>query len=327
MIDPIRAEEVAVPVFITQEAHQLAQQFAHQQPDDAKAHQVQLNTLAVCAVHSYFKILGIPSDPSNCDSWNPLMRMTTNVADLDIVGRGRIECRPVTVSQRDTNAVCYVPTEVQGDRMAYVVVQIEPDQPEALILGFVAEVDGEMLPLRQLQPMSELPKYLHHYHPDSVATESGAERVTRFTDWMQGQITAGWKTLDELMGITPLNYQWRGVRSADSTLPVSSRIVRGKVIDIPTAQGIEPIVLVAELIPKSDTDLSIELKIAPTNDREFLPAGLEMTVVDAVGEPVMTAQARAENRMVELGFHAELGDRFQLKVQLNETVVVQSFWV
>jgi len=324
MIDPIRAEEVAVPVFITQEAQQFAQQFARQQPDPTRARQVHLNTLAVCAVKNYLRILDIPADPSNCDSWNPLMRLTTNVADLEIVGKGRIECRPVSPAAPDAELACYVPTEVQGDRLAYIVVQIEANQPQALILGFAKQVDHETLDLSGLRPMSELPAYL-----DGIDARSPAERVTQLTDWIQGQIEASWQTLDELLGISPLAYQWRSlstaeVRPADSAL---TRIIRGKLLKATTAQETETVILITELIPKSATDLGIELKIAPARDQGFLPAGLEMTVVDAVGEPVMQAQARQENRLVELGFHAAPGDRFQLKIRLGETVIVESFVV
>ncbi len=325
MIDPIRAEEdVAVPVSITQRARQIAQQFAQQQPDSAKARQVCLNTLAVCTVNNYFKILGIPSDPSNCDSWNPLMRMTANVADLEAVGRGRIECRPISAFERNATATCYVPTEVQDDRIAYIVVQIEPEQPEALILGFVDRVESETLPLNRLRPLSELPRYLDEYDPHSLT-----ESVTQLTYWLYGQIETGWQTLDEVLGTAWTNYQWQNTRSleAEAAAPMLSRVVRGKIFEIPMGRGSKPIVLIAELVPKSDGDLGIELKICPPTKQAFLPAGLEMTVLDAVGEAVMHVQARDENRTIELGFHAEPGDRFQLRVQLGETAIVESFVV
>ncbi|MGJ3249106.1 MAG: DUF1822 family protein [Elainellaceae cyanobacterium] len=323
MIDPIRAEEVAVPVFITQEARQLAQQFAQQQPNENRAQQVCLNTLAVCAVNNYLKILGIPSDPSNCDSWNALMRMTTNVADLEVVGQGRIECRPVSPSEQNAS-VCYIPTEAQDDRIAYVVVQVEADQPNALILGFAAQVEGEVLPLNQLRPMEELPLYLGQYKARTVTN-----RMTQFTQWMHGQVEASWRSLDDLLGTPSLNYQWRSTRSAetDSVVPALSRITRGKFLELPTHQGIETILLIAELMPKSTTEVDIALKIVPPTKQVFLPTGLEMAVLDAVGQPVMHAQARDENRMIELDFHAEPGDRFSLRIKLRDVTLDESFVV
>lgn len=318
MINPIRAEDVAVPVFITQAARQFAAQFAAQQPNEDKAQQVRLNTLAVCAVNNYLKILGIPSDLSNCDSWNPLMRMTTNVADLEVVGRGKLECRPVSLPEQEESG-CYIPTEVQGDRIAYVIVQIDPKQPEALILGFIDQVDSETLPLTRLRPLSDLPMYLKQYN-----SQPFLDRLTQLTHWLQGQIGADWRSLDEVLGITSLNYQWRSASTAEAAI---SCVMRGKVIELPTSRGIERIVLIAELIPKAETDLAIELKVAPTTEQEFLPVGLEMTVLDAAGEPVMYAQARDQNRTIELGFQAELGDRFSLQIVLGKVSLSESFMV
>lgn len=320
MIQPIQAQEdVAVPILITQKARQIAHQFAQEQPDAAKAQQVSLNTLAVCTVNNYFKILGIPSDPSNCDSWNPLMRMTANVADLDVIRKGRIECRPISALERETTSVCYVPTEVQDERIAYIVVQLEPEQSEALILGFVEYVDSEELPLNRLRPISDLPLYLDHL----------TERFTRLTHWLHGQIEASWQTLDEILGISLMNYAWRNTRSlaAESTAPNLSPVVRGKIVEVPIQQGMEPIVLIAELLPKSEVDLGIELKICPPTKQAFLPVGLEMTVLDAVGEAVMHTQARAENRMIELGFEAEPGDRFSLRIELGDVTINETFVV
>ena len=319
MISPTKGEEVAVPVFLTQAARKTAQQFAQQQPSSAKAQQVQLNTLAVYAVNNYLKILGIPADPSNCDSWNPLMRMTTNVADLEIRGRGRIECRPISSSE--AGMTCYVPAEVQGDRMAYLVVQVEPEQPQALILGFAEQIENESLPLSQLRPMSELPSYLESYASNTL------DRVTRLAQWAEGQIGAGWQTLETLLGITAPAYQWRSRTAADS-LPPPSKIIRGQAVELTTARGKAAVALIVELSPKPKSNaLDIALKVAPLHEQTFLPAGLSMAVLDAADEPVMQAQAREENRSVELSFHAEAGDRFQLKLELGEAAVVESFVV
>jgi|GEM_PF-1150694 len=325
MINQIREQEdETVPVLITQKARQIAHQFAQQQPDETKAQQVYRNTLAVCIVNNYLKILGIPSDPSNCDSWNPLMRMTANVADLDVIGKGCIECRPISEWERETKSVCYVPTEVQDKRIAYVVVQIEPEQPKALILGFVERVNSEEVPLNCLRPMSDLPTYFEEYKPPSLTGQ-----VTQLTNWLHGQIEAGWHKLDEILEISLMNYQWQNTRSVatESTVPVLSRVVRGKVFEVPIQQRIEPIVLITELVPKSEVDLGVELKICPPTKQTFLPVGLEMTVLDAVGKQVMHAQARDENRMIELGFHAEVGDRFSLRIELEDVIIDEAFVV
>lgn len=52
-----------------------------------------------------------------------------------------------------------------------------------------------------------------------------------------------------------------------------------------------------------------------------------MMVMDESGELVMQAQSREQNRRVELGFLADLGDRFQLQVRLGNSEWIEEFIV
>ncbi|NEP47182.1 MAG: DUF1822 family protein, partial [Okeania sp. SIO2H7] len=81
-------DEESIPVFITEEDRKIAQGFANQQSNPIKADQVYRNTLAVSVMRNYLRILGIPTTLNHCDSWNSMMRMVLNTADLEIVGRG-----------------------------------------------------------------------------------------------------------------------------------------------------------------------------------------------------------------------------------------------
>ena len=55
-------QEQSIPMPITQEAQQIAIGFANEQPTQQKALQVYLNTLAVCSVNNYLRIMDIPTD-------------------------------------------------------------------------------------------------------------------------------------------------------------------------------------------------------------------------------------------------------------------------
>src|SRR6478672_10226529 len=101
-------EDYSLPLPITQTAYNTAQRFSLQQPNPQKAEQVHLNTLAVYAVNDYLQLMGIPTEVTAGDSWNPVMRLCTDVADLEVTGKGRLECRPVKISE----STCHVPLEV-----------------------------------------------------------------------------------------------------------------------------------------------------------------------------------------------------------------------
>jgi hypothetical protein len=85
----------SLPMPITQKAIRSARQFASEQRHPDKKEQVYFNTLAVLAVRDYLTLLDIETDLTNCDSWNPVVRLLENVADLYIKNLGKIECRPL----------------------------------------------------------------------------------------------------------------------------------------------------------------------------------------------------------------------------------------
>src|SRR5919202_532289 len=140
-------EEFALPLPITQVARRTAQEFASQQPTPQKAEQVRLNTLAVYAVNDYLQMMGIPCDLSVGDSWNPITRLCADVADLEITGVGRLECRPLKLHEQ----TCYIPPEVWSDRIGYVIVQIDESSFEATVLGFTQTASTEELSINQLR--------------------------------------------------------------------------------------------------------------------------------------------------------------------------------
>jgi hypothetical protein len=125
-------EDFALPLPITRMARRTAEEFANRQPTPQKAEQVRLNTLAVCVVNDYLQMMGIPTDLSVGDSWNPVVLLGADVADLEVTGVGRLECRPVRMHQQ----TCHIPPEVLSDRIGYVVVQIDESSLEATVLGF-----------------------------------------------------------------------------------------------------------------------------------------------------------------------------------------------
>ena len=80
---------------ILQAARQIASHLASQQSTSQKASQVRLNTIAVCVVNDYLQMLGIATELSTSNIWKPAVRLTADIADLEIVGVGTLECRPV----------------------------------------------------------------------------------------------------------------------------------------------------------------------------------------------------------------------------------------
>ena len=140
-------ENVALILPITSETRVIAHDFATQQATKQKAAQILHNTLAILIVKNYLEMLGIATDLTNSDSWNPLMRTYDNVADLNILDLGKIECRPCKKS--DTS--CHIPMEVWDLRLGYVLVQLDDSLKQATLLGYVPKVTSEELSIATLK--------------------------------------------------------------------------------------------------------------------------------------------------------------------------------
>lgn len=137
---------------IPQRNRRLAQRFAQHQPTDEKAEQVFNNTLAVLVVYDFLQLLGIETDLLNSDSWNSVVRLVANRADLLIPHLGKLECRAVKMGSK----TCPIPMEVWSGRIGYVIVELDEQFKEGKLLGFIEQVKGTEIPLCQLQPLDAL---------------------------------------------------------------------------------------------------------------------------------------------------------------------------
>ncbi|OCR02162.1 hypothetical protein BCD67_00015, partial [Oscillatoriales cyanobacterium USR001] len=145
---------------LTSKAYKLAKSFQDQYEHPTKARQVYLNTLAVYAVETYCECLGIETDLEACDSLNPVMQPLMNIADLEIAGIGKIECRPVL--PEDEN--CYIPVDTWENRIGYVAVEIDESSREATLLGFYPPINAlemmEHISFDSFQPLETLIDHL-----------------------------------------------------------------------------------------------------------------------------------------------------------------------
>lgn len=267
--------KVSKPVIpITATERQTALRFAQQQPTQAKAQQVYLNTLAVLAVKHCLDILEIPTDLSESDSWNPFSRLTTNQADLQITHRGRLECHPVGLDAPD----CTVPMDALDDRLGYVVVQIDRPYQEATLLGFVPTVTHQPLALSQLQPLTEL-----LIHLETIAAQpQPARSVTYLQAWfdrcaqtvadgIEAVVTDSqtiWQTVEALLGRTTANLAlMRGVKL--DTPEKIQRLVEQLYVRRTTRQQSSSSQSQASVPPDPDAKVALAHLIQTTTDEEL----------------------------------------------------------
>ncbi|NEQ27775.1 MAG: DUF1822 family protein [Microcoleus sp. SIO2G3] len=294
--------EFALPLPIPQAAFSVADRFAARLPD-SKVVQVRLNTIAVCVVENYLQLMGIATDRAASDSWNPIMQLSADIADLQIVNVGRLECRPLLPNTQ----TCYIPPEVWEDRIGYVAVQVDEAQQQANLLGFVPTASAEELPLSQLQPIESLLDHLDRLlHPASA--------ITVLSQWLQGAIEAGWQTVESLLNPPQLSPAFRGDQAA-------AGIERGKLIAI----GDRAIALTIELT-LTPTEIEILLQVHPL-DAPTLPPQLQLTILDDEETVFLEARSRQADDYLQLRFSGSAGERFSVQLAIDQISVTEEFMI
>ncbi|MBG1269637.1 DUF1822 family protein [Nostoc sp. WHI] len=312
-------DNFALRLPISQTARITAQHFANQQPNPEKAEQVRLNTLAVWVVNDYLEMMDIPTNLQGSDSWNPVMRLCENVADLEVPSIGRLECRPV----REHQQICSIPPETWEERVGYLAVQFDESLQEARLLGFIPSVATETLPLEQLQPLEAFIDHLGQLRQSPVSS------LVNLSKWFTGIFETGWQTIESLWDVPELRpaYAFRSTETLElnSLNQPKSVTKRAKVIDLGIQILNQPVMLIMEISPEKDQQTSIHLQLHATGNQIYLPPGLHLTVLDSSGAVFLDAQSRKSDNYIQLQFRGEHTEQFSVMVALNDTSIAEHF--
>ncbi|MEH2171086.1 MAG: DUF1822 family protein [Nostoc sp.] len=312
-------DDFALTLPISQTARITAQQFANQQPNPEKAEQVRLNTLAVWVVNDYLQMMDIPTDLQASDSWNPIVRLCGDVADLEVPSIGRLECRPVHLHQQ----ICSIPPETWEERVGYLIVQFDESLEEARLLGFIPSVATETVPLGQLQPLEAFIDHIWQLR------QSPVNSLVNLNQWFAGIFETGWQTIESLWNVPELRatYAFRGIETLelDALKQPESITKRAKVIDLGIQIHNQPVMLIVEISPEKDRQTSIHLQLHATGNQIYLPPGVHLTVIDSSGAIFLDAQSRKSDNYIQLQFRGEPTEQFSVRVALDNTSITEYF--
>lgn len=298
-------------------ARRLAEKWSRQQATPEKSQQVLLNTLSVSFMNFYLECMGFETDLEGSDSWNPIQQTLMDVADLLIKNLGKLECRPVLGKAE----YVYVPPEVQSNRIGYVVVEISESLQSAKLLGFVQEVSIDNLPINQLQPLEKFLDYLESLELQTIKYKP--QNVVNLKRWFENIFDSGWSTIESIFLAEPA---WQ-FRSAEEGLKQS--VERAKLIDFGIKANKAAVGIVVKVSHEQNNldEMKIIVELHPTNGQEYLPSSLHIMILDEEEIAVMEAQAKNNNKKIDFEFNASIGDKFSVKIALEDISVVENFVV
>ena len=360
----ISTQQLTISVPITEANRNKAKQFAQQQSNSEKSLQVYHNTLAVLVTNNYLQMLDVQTSLQQSHSWNAVARVSTNIADLNLPGKGHLECRSILKGD-DT---CYFPEDTWNNRIGYVVVQLDESCKQGTLLGFLPQVSRNTRNIKELQSLDDFFVALH-----------SNETVVQLSQWLENIIDEGWRNLEGIIGkkaINPLfvfadipseepnshkmkdavgqlydtqdeidkidsdsekalihllkntpneEIRWKAAELLWEINPENPAGGIRKAIDLGMQFGQNAIALMVAILPKPDESMAILIRVYPGNGVTYLPPCLQLSGLDAAGSSFFTVQARNKDNYIQFKFTAELGDRFNIRVALNDANITESF--
>ncbi|MBV6624913.1 MAG: DUF1822 family protein [Rivularia sp. (in: Bacteria)] len=360
----LSTQQLTISFPITESNRNKAKQFAQTQSDSEKYLQVYHNTLAVLVTNNYLQMLDVSTSLQQSYSWNAVARVSTNIADLNLPGKGHLECRPIL----DAEETCYFPKDTWNNRIGYVVVRLDKSYKQGTLLGFVPQVSSTKLDIKQLQSLDELFVALH-----------SNETVVQLSSWLENIIDEGWRNIESIIGrqaINPMfvfadisdddeNYQkiedavgqlyatqneinkvdldsekalihllkntsneeirWKAAELLWEINPENPNGAIRKAVDLGIHFGENLIALMVAILPKPDGSMAILVRAYPGYNTNYLPQGLQLTGLDAAGNSFFTVTSRSKDNYIQFKFTAELGDKFNIQVALNDVSITENF--
>lgn len=303
-------------VVLDRTAHHWAKTFAGQQTTIGKGRRVYLNTLAVCAVQQYLKIVcQLQLKPG--DVWSLSHQAILDVADLVVPGLGKIECRPVLPGEQEV----IVPIESIDDRIGYVAVQFNEELSSVELLGCTQHLLSGSILLDQLLPIESL--------IDWVMTNN---YTTNLEAILTGIFNNGWESVSSLItNTTKLDSRDPALRSMTTALsqaPFESihNFTAGKMIDLKVRIGSIALLLLVGLAKEPDGRIKVRVRLYSAGAEIHLPSDIQLVLQDDSGQVKSRVQYPQPMNFIQLNyFRLESGTQFNIQVVLGNHSVLESF--
>ncbi|MBD2626475.1 DUF1822 family protein [Trichormus variabilis] len=103
-------------------------------------------------------------------------------------------------------------------------------------------------------------------------------------------------------------------------------ITARRIMDLGMQLAGNPVALMVAILPKLDKSFAVLLRVYPMGNQTYLPTDLLLAGLYENGKPFLEVQARQQrDNYIQLKFCAELGEKFQIRVTLNNATITEKF--
>lgn len=98
-----------------------------------------------------------------------------------------------------------------------------------------------------------------------------------------------------------------------------------RVKDLGMLIGEHPVTLMVAVLPKTDQMIAVLLRVYPMRNQKYLPAHLQLVVLDEAGKTFLETEARELDNYIQLKFSGSPGEQFSVRVGLGEANITEDF--
>jgi hypothetical protein len=151
------------------------------------------------------------------------------------------------------------------------------------------------------------------------ACRSGGDRDNQSPELIQSLVNLLRTTEDD-------EALWAGVESLWKLDPgnPAAGVRRNKVIDLGMQVAGEAVALAVAIVPKGE-QIAVLLQVYPIENDAYLPADLQLMILDDAGQILKTVTARQADACIQLKLSGAVGERFGVRVALGEVGLTESF--
>jgi Protein of unknown function (DUF1822) len=323
--------------------------------------------LAILVVQHYLHLQNISSDWASSDSSNPVLRLSMQIGDLWLPGRGKVECCPIAPQDEQFE----IAPEVWRDRIAYIAVELDLEADQGTLLGFVKKPATQV----KRSNLRSIPELLELLTP---AILSSQQNLVRLGLWLNQFFTPGWHSVErsgpifacrgggafaeeftsvwepietlyaaqtqailQEEHVTPsdaLSYlvqqtereetRWQAADLLWEITPDHPQAGIRRCLDLREVLGGAAVRLMIGLLQSESEHISLLLRVSSIQG--CLPTQLQLRVrgEDEQGNPVENGvEARSQDDYIQLKFLANLGDRFTIAISWQQWQYQEEFLI
>jgi hypothetical protein len=162
------------------------------------------------------------------------------------------------------------------------------------------------------------------YQQKQQITQKQSSSTVHLSAWLQSIYDIYWQTIDTFLNSNTGNlaFNFRSGTDTDNT-----SIKRAKLIDLRAKPDSLEVILVVALIPKNNEQFDIRVQLHPFNN-EYLPLNINLILLSESAEIIQEVQSRVQDNYVQLKlFEGEIGERFSIKIVIDNYEVIENFMI